>query len=128
MQQATIAGLLQFIGSQAADRPINHGSWQACAVGDYAREVLQHVIPLPDDSSGVRDYTRVHTDPVILALHQECGMKTIPQWARDLCIPQAEQYSLMELLTHLMGNSTYGELRQELEKSLGLVIPVPTAE
>ncbi len=121
MQQATIAGLLQFIGGQAADRPINHGSWRVCAVGDYAREVLQHVIPLPDISNGVRDYTRVHTDPVILALHQECGMSFIPHWARELGIPQVDQYSLVELLADQIGNSTYGELRRELEENFGLV-------
>lgn len=30
----------EFVMSQPTDRKIDHGDWSSCAVGDYAREVL----------------------------------------------------------------------------------------
>lgn len=30
----------EFVMSQPTDREIDHGDWSSCAVGDYAREVL----------------------------------------------------------------------------------------
>lgn len=65
VQRPSIAGLIQFIATQPADRVVRHNSWSACAVGDYGREVCNWQVSTV--------YTQMVTDPVLGALWLEAG-------------------------------------------------------
>lgn len=111
MTTATIAGLIAFIESQPADRAIkSHSSWNECAVGDYAREVLNHTIPRPNGS----DYSPVWADPVVHALYMECGTEEPSSITFAHGVPHAESTTLMDMLAETDGARTYGDLLAEI--------------
>lgn len=114
MNLPTIADLKQFILAQPSDRKVWHSSWAACAVGDYAREVLGHEIYRPRSFD---DYEPIWKDPVLRALSQESG--TCDEFT-------AEQYGIgtmyteetfMDFLALQSGKSTYGELVADLRQA-----------
>lgn len=113
MQTPSIDGLVAFINSQPADRPIkSHSSWNECAVGDYAREVLGHDIPLARTGDS---YIPVHNDEVLNALWRECGTcEPLNMAARYQVIPQTDGPSLMDILSRMKQPASYGELVQVL--------------
>lgn len=99
--------LVEFINNQPADRQIvSHLCWAKCAVGDFAREVLNHEIP----DTGLVAFERVHSDPVMRQLWSEVSSAD-----PDICKPYGlepleEGESLMDSLSYLELPSTYGEL------------------
>lgn len=114
MNHPTIADLKQFILAQPSDRRVWHSSWAACAVGDYAREVLGHEIYRPKSFD---DYEPVWKDPVLRALSQEsgtCDEFTAEQYGIGTMCPEA---TFMDFLALQSGKSTYGELVTELRQA-----------
>lgn len=111
---ASIAGLLAFIASQPADRPIvSHRSWKQCAVGDYAREALGHDIPNQRDHGG--DYRVVRDDPVMLALYAQTGTShtQFTDEHPDL-LALKENETLMDFLASMSDESTYGAVNENV--------------
>lgn len=110
MPTPSIAGLKEFIHSQPVSRVARHDSWAACAIGDYAREVLGHTVPTPVDD----DYSAIWKDPVIRILYQESGT-CMAIYALAYEIDQvSNRESIMDFLNTLAGVSTYGELHADL--------------
>lgn len=111
MQHPSIAGLKHFIANQPADRVItSQDSWNACAVGDYAREMCGgHEIALPNGD----DYTPVKSDPVLLALFRDEGVASDydASWMIEHGIEHVEEPTAMDALGFCDGPTTYGELQ-----------------
>lgn len=109
---ATVYGLAAFIITQPADRVIaGQASWNACAVGDYAREVHGHTIPHP---RAAYDYSNVHADPVLKALTVDAGSDNQHTIERYGC-RELNEPSLMDLLSEVDSRVlTYGDLRRSL--------------
>lgn len=110
MAAPSITGLKEFIRSQPVSRVVRHDSWADCAVGDYAREVLGHTVPIPVDD----DYSVLWKDPVIRVLYQESGThELVYSLAYDIDqVSNCE--SIMDFLNTQAGVSTYGELHADL--------------
>lgn len=107
MTTATVAGLIAFINTQPVDRQINHASWASCAVGDYACEELQHIIP--DTRDICVSYEDVHRDPVIQALWMESGTSSSSCAAR-YGLDRQDGITLMDIMQQHGLPDTYGSL------------------
>lgn len=111
--QPSIVGLCAFIAAQPPERVIkSHRTWNQCAVGDYAREVCGHEIPVQKDG----DFSAVHADPLLNALYEECGTLEGGHYTAARDVPTVEVESIMDVLASLSEQETYGELVEWLKE------------
>lgn len=114
----SIAGLIAFINEQPADRPITtHRSWQGCAVGDYAREVLGHEIINPDEHEG--GYQLLWADPVLSALWKEAGTAEYTT-AHNHDLVRTQSFTIMDFLNGAASArsalaNTYGAFAKQIQ-------------
>lgn len=107
---------IQFVNEQPANRPIrSHASWASCAVGDFAREVLNHNIPDTRDE-GVM-FAHVHADPVIIALHVEFGSAAKRDVELFNCA-LSDKPTLANVLAETTLPRTYGEMAEMVRAAL----------
>lgn len=107
---------IQFVYEQPADRPIrSHASWARCAVGDFAREVLNHNIP-DTMEEGVM-FAHVHADPVIIALHVEFGSDDAHDVELFNCA-LSDKPTLANVLAETTLPRTYGEMAEMIRAVL----------
>lgn len=110
MPTPSIAELKEFIRSQPVSRVVRHDSWAACAIGDYAREVLGHTVPTPVDD----DYSALWKDPVIRTLYKESGTSYYVYALAYNIDRTASGETIMDFLNSQTDTSTYGELHADL--------------
>lgn len=113
-QIATIAMLTQFINAQPANRQVDNTSFNSCIVGDFAREVLNHEIPVPIDD----DYTAITKDIVIASLYKDSGASAHEDDAADYDLVHQEEYTLMDCLNEIEdGFPTYGDAQRWIRET-----------
>lgn len=104
----TIAGFIEFVNAQPADRAIHNQAWCTCAVGMYAREVHNHEIIDPNKYGN--SYAMLHADPVLKALWKESGTSCVYTWD-DYDTHMSEAVTLMDQLNEgIFG--TFGQLQK----------------
>jgi hypothetical protein len=121
MATASIAGLISFMRSQPADRPVDHDSWKACAVGDYAREVLG--VEINGNGDSAEEYAVLTQDPVVRTLYQDVGTDQM-SISLDFGAPLCARSTMMDYLSmcdHGDG-STYGTLLTNLYRYFPLIV------
>lgn len=107
---------IQFVNEQPANRPIrSHASWASCAVGDFAREVLNHDIP--DTATAGVQFAQVHADPIIVALHVEFGSDEQADVERFNCA-LSDKPTLANVLAVTTLPRTYGEMAKMIRAVL----------
>lgn len=109
---ATLQGLIDFINAQPATRPVNHDSWNQCAVGEYAREVCGSDIPLVTRGTVIASsYEEMRKSNVLRSLWQDAGSFCMFVASENGC-KLTDEKTLMDILNedYDIGN-TYGDLQ-----------------
>lgn len=113
MTKASLAGLIEFINSQPANRPVNHDSWATCAVGDYARAIGEQVT-----DSAVHGFRALRADPILKKLWRQAGSTDCDVLNDYEGVQELDDPSYMDILCGMRSPRTYGEMRAELRVSL----------
>lgn len=113
MSNASVAGLLEFISEQPANRPVSHGSWAQCAAGDYARSIGESIY----DTSATGNYDELRNDPTLLKLWNDAGTEHYAYSEMYRGTPHRSR-SIMDVLSEDDLSRTYGELYQYIRSQL----------
>lgn len=115
MTKASLAGLIEFINAQPADRPANHETWATCAVGDYARSIGEAVV-----DSNQHGFRALKKCPVLKKLWSEAGSSNEDVVNDYRTVRETVDPTIMDVLNEAEYNvETYGKLREAIGAPLG---------
>lgn len=115
MTKASLAGLIEFINAQPADRPVTHDTWASCALGDYARSLGEAVV-----DSEVHGFGALHDCPILTKLWREAGSANEDVVNDYEGVPETDDPTVMDALNEVDESQaeTYGQLRAVIRATL----------
>lgn len=112
----SLAGFIEYVNKQPADKLIDNSSWSSCAVGEYAYDVHKHDIPVTSIHD-VTSYAALRDDPVLTALWADSGTSEIHGIPAEDGVKLCIEPSLMDMLNNGEFGS-YGELQCYINESI----------